>query len=75
MRVAIYFKAPNDRNGNPQRGWMVHETLNQFGETNFIEEEYKGIAALREYAPEALILQTVNVTASEFRRLQKEARQ
>lgn len=72
---AIYVKAPNDRNGNPRRGWIFTESS---GETWWQEEGYAGLSAikpdiraeyLRQVARDAI---TINVTAGEYRSLRKQ---
>jgi len=67
--TAIKIAAPNDRNGNPRRGWLFQEHEGSF----FIEEGYAGLGAIRtEYLHQiAANAPTVNVTATEFNRIRK----
>lgn len=37
---AVYIAAPNDRNGNPRRGWYVHDLADPNAEVTWIEEGY-----------------------------------
>lgn len=36
----VYIAAPNDRNGNPRRGWYVHDLADPFAPVTWIEEGY-----------------------------------
>jgi hypothetical protein len=49
-REITYVMARNDRDGNPQRGWMVeYRDRSTNGQTGlyFVDESYEGFAALR----------------------------
>lgn len=74
---AIYVKAPNDRNGNPRRGWIFVESD---GRKWWHEEGYAGISSvepkiraeyLRQVADDGIV---INVTATEYNRLRKQYR-
>ena len=62
MKAYQHMKAPQDRNGNPRRLWMVYEGREFYA----IDEEYKGRPAfLRDY----LELIPVNISVSDYRHL------
>jgi hypothetical protein len=68
--TAIYICAPNDRNGNPRRGWLftTGEWLHEWH-----EEGFEGQLAIRaDYLRDiASMAPRVNVSAREFNRLRK----
>jgi hypothetical protein len=68
--TAIYICAPNDRNGNPRRGWLF--TVNHGGH-EWHEEGYEGQSAIRtEYLRTiAQLAPRVQVTAGEYNRIRK----
>lgn len=67
---AIYVCAPNDRNGNPRRGWLF---VGESG-TEWHEEGYAGVLAIRaDYLRDiARDAPRVNVGAGEYRRIRKD---
>lgn len=36
----VYIAAPNDRNGNPRRGWYVYDLTDRDAPVTWIEEGY-----------------------------------
>lgn len=67
---AIHICAPNDRNGNPRRGWLF---VGGSG-TEWHEEGYAGVLAIRaDYLRDiARDAPRVNVGAAEYRRIRKD---
>lgn len=65
MNTAIKINAPSDRNGNPQRGWIITSPSGQY--LGFIDEGYQGVYGLREAYPYAAEARPINVTAQEYR--------
>ena len=43
---AVYIGTTNDTNGNPRRGWLVHEPGNDSAGVRWVEEGYNGRDAL-----------------------------
>lgn len=43
---AVYIGTTNDTNGNPRRGWLVHEPGNDGAGVRWVEEGYSGRDAL-----------------------------
>ena len=43
---AVYIGTTNDTNGNPRRGWIVHEPGNDGAGVRWVEEGYSGVDAL-----------------------------
>ncbi|MEN9861302.1 MAG: hypothetical protein RLZZ515_1784 [Cyanobacteriota bacterium] len=66
MKLAIHLAAPNDRNGNPRRAYLI---LNELGcAVAFYEEGYKGCHAVPPgLRPAAAMAPRINVSASELR--------
>lgn len=65
----LHLCAPNDRNGNPRRAFVV---LFDDGVHAYFDEGYAGAAALpADYRP--CVSWTVNVSAGELRRWQRES--
>jgi hypothetical protein len=44
MKFLTYIKAPNTKNGNPQRGWILCDSNGNF--ERFIDEGYEGRGAI-----------------------------
>jgi len=67
LRFAIYLCAPNDRNGNPRRGWAVFR-VNECGSVGerWVEEGYHGTGALKLHYDPVPPWTTVNVSAKEL---------
>lgn len=42
----VYIGTTNDRNGNPRRGWYVHDLADPSAPATWIEEGYRGRGAL-----------------------------
>ena len=65
----VYLKlcAPQYRNGNPRRGWLVWSP-NTGRTVAFIDEGYDGDGHVRRLYPNGVDLGTVNVPASEYRK-------
>ncbi|MFC4507040.1 MULTISPECIES: hypothetical protein [Streptomyces] len=73
-QFAIYIAASNDQNGNPRRGWLLHNAPTGVP-FRFVNEGYAGNEALREagFNPDALpIVERIRVPAREYRRMRKE---
>ncbi len=69
MTTAIYLRAKNDPNGNPQRGWLV---MGDEGIT-FYKEGHKGIHAVpKRYHNAAMDAPWIETTRSEYHRLVRE---
>ena len=68
MIAAIKLCAPNDRNGNPRRIFLVvGNTLNAGGGVlHAIDEGYAGRGGLDKQYPDCAILCSVDVTAKEY---------
>jgi len=73
--AAIYLRAPQDRNGNPRRGWILFDREAPGEAGRFIDEGYRGrgalsaamgcgIARVSEYLTE---LASVEITPGEYR--------
>jgi hypothetical protein len=65
-----HLKAPNDKNGNPQRCYVVYSTQGEFISTH--NEGYKGKACIPEYIRKyngnnAFDLPSINVTVKEYK--------
>lgn len=82
MHIAVKISAPNDRNGNPRRGWLVYDVREQAGRIGecadsdlvaFVDEGYRGIGALRARFPRAHVLSEVSVSVAEYRAAAKAA--
>lgn len=84
--LAIYIGAPNDTNGNPRRGWYVHDLTDPSAPVTWIEEGYGnfpwptfaarlGLGECSYYDDRlrALVRQTgrIDVTPSEYRAASK----
>ena len=66
--TAIKLVAPNDRNGNPQRGWLIVASGPEWNEPElFVVEDYDGKAALRHHAGAVAHGVSVEVTQKEYR--------
>ena len=75
---AVKLCAPNDRNGNPRRGWLVYETGQPDQHPSgtllaFVEEGYMGRDALAGAYPTARELCSLNVPYSEIRAARENA--
>ena len=66
---AIYINANNDTNGNPRRGWLIHESNGAF--VGFVDEGYVGRSALRSIAGIVEMHGVVPVTPGFYRSMRK----
>lgn len=67
--LLVRLRAPNDRNGNPRRGWSVHSlTGTKWGdELGFIDEGYAGYGALNALPGPWCEVASVECTPREYR--------
>ena len=67
MRIAQKIHAPNTPSGNPNRGWLIYDVQegDDFPVTvGFVDEGYKGSAALREFDKAPIVeLPVIHVAA------------
>jgi hypothetical protein len=66
--IAVYLKASNDRNGNPQRGWKVYSKDGDW--IGFVDEGYGGRGSLMTLFPKAVELGPIRIDARTYRESQ-----
>lgn len=80
MKIAVKLDAPNDVNGNPQRGWMVYEVKSgdsfnaEADFVKFVDEEYLGNEALHVAFPGEFVMDlfaTIPTSKSFYRAMLK----
>lgn len=65
-KFAVYMNAGNDRNGNPRRGWLVLDADTGTA-LDYVDEGYRGAAALDLAHPGAVSSPRIMVTPAERR--------
>lgn len=81
--IAIRIVAPNDRNGNPRRGWIIHRVEEGGAERvwtkkiGFVDEGYSGTGALLTWQQQAQvnfveISTDIDVSPAFYNRIKKE---
>ena len=69
--LAVYVNAGNDTNGNPRRGWAVHDVITATI-VEFIDEGYNGRAELRKKYGEIAETGRFDITPRQYRELLKD---
>jgi len=66
---AVKLAAPNDRSGNPRRGWDIYAKNGWYW--GFVDEGYHGSADVRALFPKVIYLATYSVSASDYNNTRK----
>jgi hypothetical protein len=70
--LAVKLNAGHDANGNPRRGWAVID-LKTGDMVDFVDEGYRGRAALERVYPRVLLGPEFPTTPATYRELKREA--